>query len=227
MIPLLAIDANLRAGFSAAWRLHGMDPVYVYSVSEAIEMLAEQEFILVAVNEDNLACLPNLQLLRDATTAPILVFTDYYTVQREIEAIRSGADAYSQWRTCMEDNVLFALALLHRYGERSVRRRKAPKALSCRGILLAQGEHCKAFVHGTELKLTHMEFSILYQLLLNRGRILPYAQLYESLHRAPYMKADAGKMFSTVKRLREKLSVHIDVDSYIENVRGIGYRMIH
>ena len=225
MIPLLSIDTTPRVGMGAAWRLHGMEATQVYSVPDAIAALANRDFILISINEDSVAYLQHLQLLRDAALAPILVFTSRYTMQKELAAIQNGADAYTQWRTLPEDDVRFALATLHRYGERGARRKMA-QTLSCRSILLAQGEHCKAFIRDTELKLTHMEFGILYQLLLHCGRIVPYTQLCENLHHQTYSKALSGKMFSSMKRLREKIAVHVDVDSYIQNVRGVGYRLI-
>ncbi len=89
------------------------------------------------------------------------------------------------------------------------------------GILAFDAEAHRVWVGDEEIVLTALEFKLLDTLLSRRGRVQSRDKLLDDVW--GYQVAITTRTVDThVKRLREKLGV---AGSYIETVRGVGYRM--
>lgn len=87
-------------------------------------------------------------------------------------------------------------------------------------LVLDVGGH-RVWVENSEIILTALEFKLLEILLSRRGRVQSREDLLSDVW--GYQVAITTRTVDThVKRLREKLQV---AGSYIETVRGVGYRM--
>jgi two-component system KDP operon response regulator KdpE len=79
-------------------------------------------------------------------------------------------------------------------------------------------------LHGAPVKLTPVEYKVLYHLVRNVGRLMPHQALLERVWGAEYgATPEYLKVF--ISRLRAK----IEPDGrfhYIENERGLGYRFV-
>jgi two-component system phosphate regulon response regulator PhoB len=80
----------------------------------------------------------------------------------------------------------------------------------------------RVWVQNSEIQLTSMEFRLLMTLYERRNRVQTRASLLEDVWG---MQADTETrtVDTHVKRLREKLGI---AESYIETVRGVGYRFV-
>lgn len=76
-------------------------------------------------------------------------------------------------------------------------------------------------VQGRHIELTTIEFKLLLDLASHRGRVQRRDELLERVWRMPG-EQETRTVDTHVKRLRQKLG---DAGSYIETVRGVGYRM--
>jgi len=88
------------------------------------------------------------------------------------------------------------------------------------GALELDADSHRAWVDGTEVALTALEFRLLHTFVSRKGRV----QTRETLLRDVWgIDADVTTrtVDTHVKRLREKLD---PVESYIETLRGVGYR---
>jgi two-component system OmpR family response regulator len=74
-------------------------------------------------------------------------------------------------------------------------------------------------VDGSLVKLTSHEFRLLSYLMHQRGRVVSQSELTEHLYAQDFDR-DSNTVEVFVARLRRKLG-----PSYIETVRGMGYRM--
>lgn len=78
----------------------------------------------------------------------------------------------------------------------------------------------RAFVNGTDVRLTALEHRLLVTLMERRGRAQSRQQLYRDVWRAnPEVQTRTVDMH--IQRLRRKLG---DLADLIETVRGVGYR---
>ena len=82
----------------------------------------------------------------------------------------------------------------------------------------------KVLKRNQEVSLTNIEFRILYALALHQGNILSKEQIYNLVWNGEYLWDDSN-ITSHIRRLRKKIEDDPSKPTYIETVRGIGYRM--
>jgi two-component system KDP operon response regulator KdpE len=92
------------------------------------------------------------------------------------------------------------------------------------GDLAINFQNHQVTLRGAPVKLTPLEYKVLYHLVRNVGRLLPHQALLERVWGAEYgASPEYLKVF--ISRLRAKIepdgSFH-----YIENERGLGYRFV-
>jgi len=217
-------DKTIVEREAPAWKKHGVDTVWVESMRNAIMRLEKEDYLFVGINADTIDYLPTLKIMRNITTAPIFIIGTTFTTEKEVEAIRHGADTFDLWRESTEDNIQSALAVLHNYTERSSMHEKNVKILHHGSVMMVL-DYYQVFINEAELTLTKAEFDILYYLMLNRGRVLTYSQILNNVYQYFYDDDPAGILFSAMKRLRKKIREAAGTDAYIENIRGVGYRI--
>src|SRR5262249_4070919 len=91
--------------------------------------------------------------------------------------------------------------------------------LTC-GALTLDPRLAKVTVEGMPVKLTSHEFRVLSYLMHHRGRVVSQRELTEHIY-AQSADRDSNTVEVFVARLRRKLGA-----SFIETVRGLGYRMM-
>jgi two-component system OmpR family response regulator len=154
-----------------------------------------------------------LRRWRDAGIAvPVLVLTARGSWHEKVQGIDGGADDYMAKPFRIEE-VLARLRALIRRASGQV----APE-LRCRGLVL-DPRAAKVTVDDVAVKLTGHEFRVLSYLMHQRGRVVSQAELTEHIY-AQNADRDSNTVEVFIARLRRKLG-----GSYIETVRGLGYRV--
>ena len=87
------------------------------------------------------------------------------------------------------------------------------------GALTLDPRIAKVTVDGTPVRLTSHEFRVLSYLMHHRGRLVSQSELTEHIY-AQNFDRDSNTVEVFIARLRRKLGA-----SYIETVRGLGYRI--
>lgn len=77
---------------------------------------------------------------------------------------------------------------------------------------------------GRRTSLTPLEYAVLHALLVQPGRVCPFADLTERVWGTPF-DGDTGQVHSVVKRVRRKLD-SIDSPVRVQAVRGFGFRAV-
>lgn len=73
------------------------------------------------------------------------------------------------------------------------------------------------------IRLTDLEFRLLYYLACQPGRVFTYQQIYEGVWGEEYAH-EKGTIMSHIRHIRQKLKSDESSFDYIENIRGVGYR---
>ncbi len=156
------------------------------------------------------------RLKGDPSTAEVLVLmlTARGEETERVKGFEAGADDYVTKPFSVRELVLRVKAL--------VRRQATGPAvvLELDGLRLDLTAH-RAFVRGTEVTLTALEFKLLHHFLANPGR----AQSRERLLREVWGVSsllETRTVDSHMMRLRDKLG---DARDTVETVRGVGYRL--
>jgi DNA-binding response OmpR family regulator len=136
----------------------------------------------------------------------------------------AGADSYDPFADNLKENVKGALALLE--AQRRIASQKStslPVIIS--GNIILSPSRRKVFVNEIEVNLTKTEFDLLELLVNRRGCVLPYNEIYCCSWQSVYNESANNAVKSVIKRLRKKITGVSDSDTFIESVRGVGYRL--
>lgn len=154
---------------------------------------------------------------KEGNQVPILMLTAKDDVKSRVMGLDYGADDYLVKPFAMPE--LFArLRVLLR---RSVQSQEKV-ILQC-GTIIMYPEEATVFVGEEQVHLSNKEFKLLEFLLWNKGRIVTKEQIYERIWGLLSDRTD-GIVDLYIHYLRKKLTP-FDATKYLENVRGIGYRM--
>ena len=154
-----------------------------------------------------------LRRWREAGLAvPVLVLTARGSWHEKVTGIDSGADDYLAKPFRMEELLARLRALIRRAS------RQVNPELRC-GALLLDPRAGKVTVDGAIVRLTSHEFRVLSYLMHHSDRVVSQSELTEHIY-AQSFDRDSNTVEVFVARLRRKLG-----PSFIETVRGLGYRM--
>ncbi|MEY4580760.1 MAG: hypothetical protein RL701_5463 [Pseudomonadota bacterium] len=146
-------------------------------------------------------------------SVPMLMLTARGEVAERIAGLDAGADDY----LCKPFDLGELLARVRALTRRA---QGAQGALRVGPVHLDKVERT-AVVAGTQLDLSPREFSLLYYLVKEAGRVVSRTELLTNVWNAAF---DPGSNVIEVqiKNLRDKLGTRADL---IETVRGVGYRL--
>jgi two-component system OmpR family response regulator len=183
---------------------------------ERAEFLGQTERYDAVILDLGLPKIDGLTVLRRwreaGISVPVLVLTARGSWHEKVQGIDVGADDYVAKPFRMEE-VLARLRGLIRRASGQV----AP--LLRAGAVTLDPRLGKVTRDGSPVKLTSHEFRVLSYLMHHRGRIVSQAELTEHIY-AQGFDRDSNTVEVFVARLRRKLGA-----SFIETVRGLGYRV--
>ena len=200
------IAALQRAGYAVDYAADG----------ERADLLGQDERYDAVVLDLGLPQVDGLTLLRRWREAgeatPVLVLTARGSWHEKVLGIDSGADDYMAKPFRMEELLARVRALIRRSSG------QANPELRC-GPLVLDPRSGKVTLEGAEVKLTSHEFRVLSYLMHHSHRLVSQGELTEHIYSQSFDR-DSNTVEVFIARLRRKLGA-----SFIETVRGLGYRM--
>lgn len=186
------------------------------SDGERAEFLGHTEQYDAVVLDLGLPRLDGLTIVRrwrDAGIAtPVLILTARDSWHEKVQGIDSGADDYVGKPFQMEEVLARLRALIRRASG------QVTPALRC-GPVSLDPRLAKVSIDGIPVKLTNHEFRVLSYLMHHRDRVVSQGELTEHIY-AQTFDRDSNTVEVFIARLRRKLGA-----SFIETVRGLGYRI--
>ncbi|MDD2431614.1 MAG: VanR-ABDEGLN family response regulator transcription factor [Firmicutes bacterium] len=92
-----------------------------------------------------------------------------------------------------------------------------------RGLVINKDTH-KCILFGKSLPLTPLEFSILWYLCDNQGRVISSEELYEAVWGDKYLDNN-NTVMAHIGRLREKMQEPSRNPKFVKTVWGVGYKI--
>jgi two-component system OmpR family response regulator len=180
------------------------------------DFLATTERYDAVILDLGLPKVDGLTLLRQWRSAgiltPVLILTARGSWHEKVQGIDGGADDYVSKPFRMEEILARIRALIRRASG------LAQPELRC-GALELDPRTARVSVGGVPVKLTSHEFRVLSYLMHHRDQVVSRTELTEHIY-AQDLDRDSNTVEVFVARLRRKLGA-----SFIETVRGLGYRM--
>ncbi len=147
---------------------------------------------------------------------PIIVLSSRDAEADRVAALESGADDYVTKPFSPREIVARVRAVLRRSSIAPATQRLAPLSIDQRSR--------RATAAGKQLDLTRVEFDLLAALIESPGRVFTRAELIDRVWGDGFRITDRT-IDSHVKALRKKIGEAGQEPSWIETVRGVGYRL--
>jgi two-component system, OmpR family, KDP operon response regulator KdpE len=186
---------------------------------EAVEKLdaAHPDLILLDVNMPGMGGLNACREIRERSDVPIIMLTVRNTEKDKVRALDAGADDYVVKPFGIEE-------LLARI--RAALRRVSPSEplppFESPGLQI-DFESRRVVAQGKEVRLTPKEFSLLRQLVSNKGKPISHRNLLQAVWGPDYgEEAEYLRVF--INQLRKKIEVDPKKPRYIRTEPWIGYR---
>lgn len=153
------------------------------------------------------------QIRKNNKKVPIVFLTAKDTLQDTIMGLEAGANDYIKKPFQFEE-------LLARINVQLRLNEEEPTALSFQDLTLDNATH-QVFKNGTEINFTKKEFSLLYFLLKNKGKVCTRNEIIKEVWEINF-ETDSSSLDVYINFLRKKLESG-NGENIIQTIRGIGY----
>src|SRR5881409_3664329 len=217
-------DEIIGQGMAQHLAAAGFDPVWVTKGEQGLARLRYERpdvcvLDLMLPQKDGWSVIEAARA--DGIGTPILVVSARGTEHDRVHALDIGADDYLVKPFSMAELV----ARVNAAARRGVR---APDATRGEPIeveeLRIDPREVQAYVDGESVELTPTEFRLLYQLALDRGRVVTRDELLQKLWGRRESRRDRT-VDVFVRRLREKVDRRAPRHTFIQTRYGVGYKL--
>ncbi len=165
--------------------------------------------------------------IREHSFFPVIMLTAKVDDSSKIMGLTLGADDYiTKPFNPLEvaARVKTQLRRYKQYNGQATEPDQPKNEYDIRGLLINQDSH-SCTLYGKELKLTPIEFSILWYLCKNQGRVVHSEELFEAVWKEKYMRNCNNTVMAHIGRIREKMNEPAKNPKFIETVWGVGYEI--
>ena len=217
-------DAVIAEGMARHLASAGFDPVVVGKGEQGLARLRFEHPDVVVLDlmlpeRDGWSVIEAARA--EGISTPIVVVSARGTEHDRVHALDLGADDYLVKPFSMKELVARGRAA----SRRATRRDEAPRgdAIDIEELRIDPRE-VQAFVDGESAELTPTEFRLLYQLALERGRVVTRDELLQKIWgRRETHRDRTVDVF--VRRLRDKIDRRASQHTFIQTRYGVGYRL--
>jgi two-component system, OmpR family, KDP operon response regulator KdpE len=214
-------DGQIRRSLHTILRGDCYDVLEASSGEEALKALSDFEVdaVLLDLGLPDREGLDLVPMIRQLTTAAVLVLSARDAVDEKVTALSLGADDYIVKPFITEELLArIRTGLRHRLNAQSARTKVVVEELE---IDLVNHRVVKA---DKELRLTWNEYSVLSELAKHRGQVITYGQLMQYVRNRD-VEHRLNRLHSIVRNLRQKIEGDPDQPSIVINELGVGYSL--
>ncbi len=198
-----------------------------YSAQEGLDILEKEDIKLVLLD----IMMPGMdgfemcKKIRQSNNVPIIMLSAKSTDLDKILGLGTGADDYVTKPFNPLELTARVKSQLRRYTQLNPEsdRTKTEQEIQIRGLAINRENH-KVTVYGEEVKLTPIEFDILYLLASNAGRVFSTDEIFERVWKEKVYEANNTVMVH-IRRLRGKMKEDTRGEKIITTVWGVGYKI--
>ena len=226
MIKILFVedDLPLALGMEYTLKQEGFDVIHAKNLSEARAQYKNNEFNIILLDVMLLdgTGYEFCKIIRESSEIPIIFMTACDEEGNVVMGLDMGGDDYITKPIRVKELVSRINAVLRRKGVVPKKEENKNKIIS--GDITVELLKYKVYKNDKVIELTTIEYKLLLLLIKNNGNVLERNLLLERLWDTDGNFVDGNSLTVYIKRLREKVEDDIKTPTYIETVRGIGYR---
>ena len=165
------------------------------------------------------------QRIRENHNFPVIMLTAKDEEIDKITGLTLGADDYVTKPFQPLELVARVKAQLRRFTRyNSSEPLREGKIIAFAGLVLNKDTH-ECTLNERPLSLTPTEFSILWVLASNRGRVVSSEELFREVWGDKYFTNSNNTVMVHIRHLREKMGDNAEHPKYIKTVWGVGYKI--
>lgn len=161
--------------------------------------------------------------IREKYNFPIIFVTAKVSDMDKINGLAIGADDYVTKPFQPLELIARVKAQLRRYKKYN-KNGDDDSVIDFRGILINNSTH-EFFFNEKKVLLTKTEFSILWLLCENRGKVVRSDELFMKVWGDKYFVKDNNTIMVHIRHLREKMNDTGKNPKYIKTIYGVGYKI--
>ncbi len=165
------------------------------------------------------------QRIREKHIFPVIMLTAKEEEIDKITGLTLGADDYITKPFRPLELVARVKAQLRRFTKyNSMEPAQEERLIAFSGLVLDMDTH-ECMLTEMKLSLTPTEFSILWVLCSNRGRVVSSEELFREVWGDKYFSNSNNTVMVHIRHLREKMHESAEHPKYIKTVWGVGYKI--
>ncbi len=163
--------------------------------------------------------------IREQYNYPVIMLTAKEEEIDKITGLTLGADDYITKPFRPLELVARVKAQLRRFTRyNTAGPDREERLITFSGLVLDKDTHeCR--LNERQLSLTPTEFSILWVLCSNRGRVVSSEELFQQVWGEKYFTSSNNTVMVHIRHLREKMNDSAERPKYIKTVWGVGYKI--
>ena len=228
--PILIVedDAKLRSELKIFLERNGFEAQVIEDFENAIQKILEvrADLILLDIMMPGMNGLEMCRKIRETNNIPIIMLSAKSTDLDKILGLGTGADDYVTKPFNPLELTARVKSQLRRYTQlnpNSGARETVNNEITIKGMSINRDNH-KVIVDGEEIKLTPIEFDILYLLASNPGKVFSTDEIFEKVWNEKVYEANNTVMVH-IRRLRGKMKEDTRQNKIITTVWGVGYKI--
>lgn len=196
------------------------------SAKEGFDILASEEIQLVVLDimmpeVDGLAM---CRTIRKISNIPIIMLSAKIEDADKIQGLSTGADDYITKPFNPEELIARVKSQLRRFTTLNLDKNKdMSKNVVLNNLIINRDDH-RVIAYGKEVRLTPIEFNILFLLASNPGKVFSTEEIFETVWNEKMFDANNTVMVH-IRRLREKIEMDPRDAKVIKTVWGVGYKV--
>lgn len=199
------------------------------NAQDGLEILEKEEIhlALLDIMMPGMNGLEMCKKIRETNNIPIIMLSAKSTDLDKILGLGTGADDYVVKPFNPLELTARVKSQLRRYTQlnpnSNVHETASKNEISIKGLTINKDNH-KVVVYDEEVKLTPIEFDILYLLASNPGKVFSTDEIFERVWNEKVYEANNTVMVH-IRRLRGKMKEDERQDKIITTVWGVGYKI--
>ena len=198
------------------------------NAQEGLDILEKEDIqmVLLDIMMPGMTGLEMCKKIRETNNIPIIMISAKSTDLDKILGLGTGADDYVAKPFNPLEVSARVKSQLRRYTQlnpNSNVHENVKNEISIRGLTINKDNH-KVTVYDEEVKLTPIEFDILYLLASNPGKVFSTDEIFEKVWNEKVYEANNTVMVH-IRRLRGKMKEDERQDKIITTIWGVGYKI--
>ena len=198
------------------------------NAQDGLDILDKEDIhlVLLDIMMPGMSGLEMCKKIRETNNIPIIMISAKSTDLDKILGLGTGADVYVAKPFNPLEVSARVKSQLRRYTQlnpNSNVHENVRNEISIRGLTINKDNH-KVTVYDEEVKLTPIEFDILYLLASNPGKVFSTDEIFEKVWNEKVYEANNTVMVH-IRRLRGKMKEDERQDKIITTVWGVGYKI--